>query len=361
MKKATRLIGLILALLMILTLTVGCGNRSTRVWDDEETEKETSERRSRREESRSDSDGMGSLWDRSGSNSGEEPVEEPERPAEEVPVEEPARPAEEVPVEETARPAEEVPVENIDPKSVTVEQQLLCELDGVKITVTGMEADSYSGPDFYIKIENTRSDKVIVQANSCVVNGYVIDCIMSSTVEPGQTLDDYFSFWESDLELAGISVISELELKFQLVNPEDWSTMSVSEPVVLKTSARGYRQTYDESGTVVYNADGIKVICKGTRDGGWSGPGVTFYVYNGSSHDISVMCQDVVVNGKEIDGLLYAGVPAGLREVTSMTFWSSDLEEAGITSIEDVTMGLWILNTENWKTIAEVGGISLSF
>ena len=62
-----------------------------------------------------------------------------------------------------------------------------------------------------------------------------------------------------------------------------------------------------------------------------------------------------------VDAMFSCDVSKGKRAVDTITFMDSDLEENGITSIEDVELYFHIFDSDEWETIVDTGIININF
>ena len=73
------------------------------------------------------------------------------------------------------------------------------------------------------------------------------------------------------------SDIADITLSFDIFNTDSYKDYLTTESVVLKTSvADTYIYSYDDSGEVVYDANGIKIVSKGITTDGVFGTGFIF-------------------------------------------------------------------------------------
>lgn len=245
----------------------------------------------------------------------------------------------------------------------TISETVLLDEAGVKITAKSLEMNSLLGPEIKLLIENTSGINLTVQARNVSVNGYMIEPIMSVDIVSGKKANDSIIFSESDLDLCGIKTIADIELSFHIFSTDDWETYLDSKPIQLKTTAADtYTYTFDDSGEDVYNSNDVKIVIKGlSENDSILGPGIIVYIYNNSQKNITVQTRDISINGFMVDAVFSSDVVAGKHRVDSITFFSSDLEENGITQIETAELSFHIFNADSWNTIADTDTIVINF
>ena len=245
---------------------------------------------------------------------------------------------------------------------VTVDETVLLEQDGIKITATGMD-DGLFGTELKLLIENDSSTNLTFQARNASVNDYMVDTMMSEDVAAGKKSNTSLTFSTSGLKDCGIDTIANMEFSFHIFTTDDWDDFLDSDIISLDTSAAGsYTQNYDDSGEVFYDKDGIKIIGKGlSSNDSFFGPGLIVYIENNSSKNFTVQVRDTSVNGFMIDTSMSEDVIVGKKAITAVTFFSSSLEENGITDITSIETSFHVFDMESWDTIVDTDPITINF
>ncbi|MDD4112897.1 MAG: hypothetical protein PHC56_07695 [Herbinix sp.] len=98
--------------------------------------------------------------------------------------------------------------------------------DDIKIFVKKLNSsESFWGSDLYLFIENNRPEDITVQARDVSINGFMVDPIFSSDISAGKKAFDTITFMESDLTENNITDITDIELKFHIINLNTWDTI----------------------------------------------------------------------------------------------------------------------------------------
>lgn len=251
---------------------------------------------------------------------------------------------------------------NIDASDVTIEEQVLYDANDIKITATGLE-DGLFGTELSLLIENNSSQNITVQARNANINGYMVDTMMSADVAAGKKANDSLTFETTSLKECGIDTIATIEFSFVIIDFDSFEDIYNTDIITINTSgAEGYEQTYDDSGEVLAEVNGIKIVSKGLseKDSFW-GPGLIVYIENNSDQDITVQTRDVSVNGFMVETSMSEDVVAGKHAITAVQFFDTDLEDNGIETINDLELCFTIFNLESWADIADTDIINLSF
>jgi hypothetical protein len=126
--------------------------------------------------------------------------------------------------------------------------------------------------------------------------------------------------------------------------------------------AETYTQTVDDSGDILVDSNGVKIVAKGlSSDSSFWGPGVILYIENNSQQDITVQVRDVSVNGFMVDSTMSEDVVVGKKAISAVQFFSSDLEENSITDITEVELYFHIFDLNSWETIFDSDVINITF
>ena len=92
--------------------------------------------------------------------------------------------------------------------AITIEEQLLVDQDGLKITAKEYTVDPIWGPGIKLLIENDSDKNYGISCNALVVNNYMVSDIFSKSVAPGKKANETLNFLSADLKNAGIEVMT---------------------------------------------------------------------------------------------------------------------------------------------------------
>ncbi len=332
MLKTTKWLAVILSLTLFTSMATGCGSATG-------------------------SDGDKSVSSVTASSDAEK--KDSEEKTEEVKAEEEeAKEAEEAEKVEEAEKAEETE-ETEETPLPTIEEQVLYDGNDIKLTATGLEK-SGEDTELTVLIENYSDRHISIQGWKCSVNGYMLDTSLITDLAAGEKATKGLTFETSGLKECGIENIATIEFYLLIYDYETLDPIVIDEAIKIDTSiADGYVQKYDDSGEVLVESNGVKIISKGmaTDDPLW-GPGVNFYIESNYDNAIAVTAVDISVNGVAVDGEMYLYFVSGKRGIATLRFGSS-LEENGITKIDDVKLKFQII--EELDTIYESDDITISY
>ena len=267
------------------------------------------------------------------------------------------------PKEPEAKSVESTSVPEKTTPGVTVNEAVLVDQGGIRITVKGLDLDGWAGPSLKLLLENDTSRGVTVQCRNESVNGYMVETMMSTDLATGKKANDTLTFQKSYLERAGIDTIADMEFSFHIFDSETWDTIFDTDQIRVETSAApGFEYKFDDSGFPAYNENGLEIVIKGlSANDSWAGPSVMVFIRNNSGTDLGVQVRDVSINGFMVDPMFSCDVINGKCAVDSITFMSSQLEQNDIKEIKDIELSFHVFRMDNWDTIVDTPVVTISF
>jgi hypothetical protein len=229
---------------------------------------------------------------------------------------------------------------------------VLLDSNGVKLTALGFgdqTNESYVVID--VQIENNNTHNVNVMLHSLTVNGYLISGKLDSfTTKAGAKQIVPFTISKRDIEFAEIDVIREIKVSFYAKDANFDLFISPTEPVSLKTTKFDTpAPELDTSGVQVYNENGSLIVVKEELSADSRYVLAKLLIRNSTDSRISVSCDKLLVNGKEIayfNCIRYGNVPGGIISYNSMDIEKSELEQLGIQEIDSIEMTLKIISSD---------------
>lgn len=248
-------------------------------------------------------------------------------------------------------------------KNVSIEETVLVDEAGIKITAKSLDMDGFMGPELKLQIENNSGKNLTVQNRHTCVNGYMIDTIMSVDVADGKIANDSLVLMDTSLDQSKIETIAIMELSFHIFESENWEDYLNTDLIELLTSAAsaGMIASPVHEGQVAYEADGIKIVVKGLDKDDFLGSSIVVYIENHTEQNITVQTNDVSINGFMIDPIFSSEVLAGRHAVSNITFLTDELAGNGITLIDQVELSFGIFDTDSWNDIVDTSPVTIKF
>lgn len=261
--------------------------------------------------------------------------------------------------ESKAKEKEEVPAD--DSASVAIEEnQVLWESEGVKVTATGIEKDSLWGDQVKLLIENNSDKNIMVGCDALIINDFMVNDLFATSVAAGKKDNAKITLLGSELKTAGIKEISNIELYLHITDDDTLERISKSDCLPIKVSNAAPKTDVDISGTELYNENGIRIVGQHLDDSALFGTEVMLYIENTSDKKVMVSCDNLSVNGFMISGLFSETVYPSKKAYSALTLLQSELDDNGITDIENIELTFRLSDIDSYETIAESNTITFS-
>lgn len=263
--------------------------------------------------------------------------------------------------QEAADSNEETTADRADSsEAVTIEEQVLFEQDGLKVTATEYVVDSIWGDGIKLLIENDGASDIGLGCNALIVNDYMITDLFSATVAAGKKDYETLNLSSSGLKAAGIDNVGKIEIYFHTFDPDTYMTIADMDCVTIQTSAfDSMDSTPNDAGQELYNADGIRIVGKYVDENSFWGAAVLLYIENNSGENRIIQCDDMSINSFMVTPYFSSTVYDGKKAIDEITLMSSELEENNITSVDEIELKFKIID-ENYASRAETDTISFS-
>ena len=243
----------------------------------------------------------------------------------------------------------------------TIAEQVLLDQNGIVITAQEYVNDSIWGEGIKMVLENHSDKDVTVGCSALIVNNYMITDLFVSDVAVGKKANETMWLSSSELKAAGIDSVGQVEIYFHIYDSSTYDTIYDSECVTIQTSQyENMDTTPDDAGVELYNANGIRIVGKTVDENSFWGTAILLYCENTSGRNVGISVNDMSINGFMMNPLFSTTIYNGKMAIDDITILSSDLEENGIESIENVELKFHIYDTDSYETIADSEPITFS-
>ena len=268
-----------------------------------------------------------------------------------APVQGTEAPAAENSVNETRKETE---TEKVTEGSISIEPQVLLDLDGIVINAQEYVTDSIWGDGIKVQIENNSAQDVGISYNALIVNDYMINGLFSSTIAAGKKANETIYLSSSELEAAGIDTVGKVEIYFHAFDANSYETLWDADGVTIQTSAYDSMDTVpNDEGTELYNQDGIRIVGKTVDENSFWGKAILLYAENSTDRNVGISVDDMSINGFMMSPLFSTTVYAQKKAIAAITLFSGDLEQNGIESIETAELKFHIYDADSYETITD--------
>lgn len=243
-----------------------------------------------------------------------------------------------------------------------VEGTVLYDADDVLIVADWREGEPFPG-DLPVYIQNASRNDISVTNNNAYINGYLMEsAVVFSEVQAGQTVCDYL--WQDieGMRSAGIETVAQMIFRLEILDMDTYTFLEESDEIALEFEVPGdFVQPVNDSGQVLLDEGGVKVVCQGYGSvNGWNNT-VQFFFENQTDRDIVFAMSGMYLNGKYVDCINYMTLPAGTRAVNDM-FLFFYLEEQGVRDRSDVRsleVKLAVQDGESYAIVYDLGCVGL--
>ena len=245
--------------------------------------------------------------------------------------------------------------------AITIEEQLLVDQEGLKITAKEYTVDPIWGPGLKLLIENDSDKNYGVSCNALIVNNYMVSDLFSKSVAPGKKANETINFLSADLKNAGIDTPGQIEIYFHVFDADSYETLFDPEGVTIKTSAYDSMDEIKlDDGQELYNEDGLRIVGKYVDENSLWGTAVLLYIENNTGKNVGVQASDMSINGFMVTPFFSSTVYDGKMALDDITIMQSDLEANDIETVEDVELKFHIFDVDSYSTIKDTDPITFS-
>ena len=243
---------------------------------------------------------------------------------------------------------------------VSIEEQVLLDQDGIKITATEYVTDSIMGDGIKLLVENNSDTDYTIGCDELIVNDYMIADLFSVDVAAGKKSNEMMYLSSSELKAAGIDTVGKVEMYFHAYDA-NWDDLFQNVYSEIETSEFANMDTTpNDEGTELYNENGIRIVGKTVDENSFWGTAILLYIENTSGKNVGISVDNMSINGFMMTPYFSTTVYDGKKAIDDITIMSSDLEENGIESIEEVELKFHIYDEDSYDTIADSDAITFS-
>ena len=268
----------------------------------------------------------------------------------------------------------------------TIEETVLVDESGVKITATGLEYTDYEAI-LHVKIENNTESEIDVLANGgASVNNYMVPAYMHCNVLAHDVAENSVDLDYDELELYGIYQIAEIGIHFavddddlnELADITSYVKTSIAETYVFDT--KSYQNTITDPQTVdqynyeilnwsadtVFDQYGVQFVSELFMKNVDGERALMIEVYNGNDVTVSVGFEALNINGDEINNhsLEWDDIDPGKYAIMSIDVdgfidQEDELDAEKYTDISQIKFNVNIYSND--QTFLEDEPLTLSF
>ncbi len=238
--------------------------------------------------------------------------------------------------------------QQVEENPIVFEEITVVDDDNLTIQITAMDEDDYT---LTVYLENKSAENTYNYSLSRLsVDGIEVDDWFYETVSAGNKVNGTIEFDDDDLDV--LSQFTDIGLTFYVYDDDTWDEV-ITETVHVypygEENASAYvRETLDTDVILIDN-DYVQMIATGFEHGDfWSQYELEVYLVNKTDSDVMFSVSDAAINGFMIDPFWATSVGANNVKFGTITWSDSDIEEQGITEIEDIQMSMRVYDYNDW-------------
>lgn len=194
---------------------------------------------------------------------------------------------------------------------VFIESTPCFEYNGLSVKAKSMVHNTLGGKGILLDVINNGQTSMGIGTSAVIVNGYMVDEEMASTVEAGKGSALTVHLYTKALEAVGINTVRTVEIHFYVYDVLNRETLYEAEPVLLTTSASSTEAETPIAMTKMYSGDDLNISGKYTVKSDYYGSGVLLKLDNLTDRRLIVSCDSMLVGGKPVaasmSAILYPG------------------------------------------------------
>ncbi len=244
---------------------------------------------------------------------------------------------------------------------VTIEEQVLVDQDDVVITALEYVSDGFWGDGIKLNIQNNTNRNIMVGCTALIVNNYMITDLFATDVAAGMQANETLYLSSSELRAAGIENVGKVEVYFHVYDDDTWEDIFNTDCITIETSDYENMDIIAlDDGFELYNQDGIRIVGKTVDENSFWGTAILLYIENTSGRNVGISVEHMAINSFMMTPVFSSTVYNDRMAIDDITIFSSELEENGITSIEEVSLTFHIYDTDSYSTICDTDPIVFS-
>ena len=260
-------------------------------------------------------------------------------------------------------------------KFITFDPILLLDEADLQIYLAGVKKRE-DGWNLRVYTVNGTDRSISFNADVVTINGLDIDAFLYTKNAPGEVLEDDIYADEDGGFLYGFTALEDLGIQFRMMDSDTEEIYLLPDPVHVKLPGAVNTVQYVPEGEVIYDSEGMTAILENTlyeysdtysAADDHANVFLRYYISNDTDKEIYFDTGEISLNGIPTGMAARRIMMPGHKTVYTIPFKVSDLKEAGIGRIENVTQSVTISTihdvydmNEDWVVADETGEITVS-
>ena len=234
---------------------------------------------------------------------------------------------------------------------------VLVDNDSCTVIVTGFDPNNELGYVVNLYVANKTDKSLLIGAEGVTVNDLMFDPWWSVEVAAGKRCISQMIWYGNEFATYGIGDITKIDFALTAKDPMDWESPDFAGVHCTlypmgEEAYKPFERPAQETDIVLMDNEFVTVIATQIgldADGNYT---MVLFIQNNCDSNVFVKPNSVCLNGIEIDPWWGINVDAGKGTFGAISWFISDLEFNGITSVETITMTLNIFDELGENTFA---------
>lgn len=259
----------------------------------------------------------------------------------------------------TLSSGEEVPqtemTEEAEPDNeVSFEELTVVDNEYCTIKITGIEPDNMWGYTLNTYLENKSADTTYMfSVDTAAINGVQTDTLFASEVAPGKKSNEGIIFTDTALEDNGVGDYTDIELSFRVYDSNDWMAEPVASTSIHvypygEEKATAFSREVKETDQIIVDNEYVTIIVTACQEDSLWGYTADLFLVNKTDVSVMFSVDEASVNGFMADPFYADSVEAGKCAFSTITWFSSTLEENGIVDVESIEFNIRAYDNTDW-------------
>lgn len=229
----------------------------------------------------------------------------------------------------------------------TITETILYDANGIKVTATALE-QTINGGCFHVTVENTTQQPICLATDDLIVNGLTVTDGFSLEAAATSTTSGSIDVSYRSMDNANITNIAYIECPdVRIFETIEFVTLAVTSFRIETSIAADYTQLYPETGSEIYNKNGVVVQILGLTEGKRI-TDARMLVTNNTDTPIAIKCENPKAGDEPLTTWMFDTVYPGTSRYCFFEFSG--------TGFTDVTAELDLYSIGPTKVlIAELG------
>ncbi len=222
----------------------------------------------------------------------------------------------------------------------SLKDEVLADDENVRLTANKVETDEFGDIHVLFTLENKTDKKLSIDLDDLYVNGLQVNGFVYEDVEPQESLELDLEIYDIHMNEIHQKHIYQLDLFFEIEDPEDWMADPVLEDHFTLNVQPGEAEPWEQDPAMtLLETEDLKAVWlpAGERDAIF---GIDLYTFceNGKDIPVSFEITDLKVNGTEVDKVwLEEEIKGGFAGIYKLELSAEFLEKNEIAEITEVT------------------------